>query len=221
MIDPTVQPNGQKIKALRKALKLSQYDLAEKAVCSKRTVENAEAGKRVKESVLNDIAAELNVAVSELICDRRLTPPTDEGEVTYRGRAKFSELNALGDGQVGELASPLYYGESESAILTTHGAEACLTIENLTIYDDASCSQECQLFSGCLEGRGLYVGGSVYIQHTVVDQRGQRRWAGVCVLRVPPPGKEIHGYWMTAGHTAAGKTVLGLITLVEVKRADT
>src|SRR5262249_29731382 len=112
-------------------------------------------------------------------------------------------------------------GESESAILKTHGAEACLNIENLPIYDDASLSQECKLFSGCLEGRGLYVNGFVYIQYAVVDQSGQRRWAGVCVLMVPPTGKEIPGYWMTAGHTAAGKTVLGLLTLVEVKREDT
>src|SRR5262245_38651376 len=74
-LDRTVQPNGQKIKDRRKARKWSQQDLAEEVVCSKRTVENAEAGKRVRESVLNDIATALGVAVSGLICN---DPPTDE-----------------------------------------------------------------------------------------------------------------------------------------------
>ena len=78
-LDRTVQPNGQKIKALRKDLKWSQEDLAREALCGKRTVENAEAGKRVKESGLTDIAARLGVAVSELICDDR--SPTGPGAV--------------------------------------------------------------------------------------------------------------------------------------------
>jgi transcriptional regulator with XRE-family HTH domain len=208
MIDPSVQPDGKKIKKLRLALKLRQEDLAREAVCGQRTVENAEAGKRVKESSLNDIANALGVAVSELICDDPLTPPT------FRGRAEFRELCALGDGRVRKLTSPCYYGKSENAILTIRGTEAELIIENLTMYDDAGCSKE-RFSGGLLKGCGPVVRGSVNIRYTVKEPTGRRSWAGVCVLWFPVTGKKIHGYWMTEGHSEQGRIVLGVLELVE------
>jgi transcriptional regulator with XRE-family HTH domain len=84
MVDPTVQANGQKIKALRLARKWSQEDLAREAVCSKRTVENAEAGKRIRETGLKDIAGVLGVDVSELLGDGRFFPSLGGGESTDR-----------------------------------------------------------------------------------------------------------------------------------------
>jgi transcriptional regulator with XRE-family HTH domain len=242
MIDLTVQPNGQKIKALRKALKWSQDDLAREAVCSKRTVENAEAGKRVRESSLNDIAAALGVAVCELICEDRPTPPTGEGEATsstrllldekdrpqpegkdqssprpriYRCTAKLSELRALGDdGRVTELTSCYYYGEIENATLTIRGTKAQLILDNVTMYDDPSCSKEFERSSHRLQGHGPVVKGSVNIRYTAKDQTQGRSWAGVCVLSFPATGM-IQGYWMTAGHIDRGITVLGRIELVQ------
>src|SRR5262249_22748410 len=67
-----------KIKDLRKDLGWSQEDLARKAGYGKRTVENAEAGRRVRESGLKDIATALGVPVTKLICDG---PPPEERSV--------------------------------------------------------------------------------------------------------------------------------------------
>jgi hypothetical protein len=148
------------------------------------------------------------------------TQPEKEDQLSsrrtdFRGRAELCELHALGDGRVGELITPCYYGKSENAILTTNGAKAELIINNLTMYDDASCSKE--RFSGRLRGRGSFVDGSVNILYTVEDQKERPSWAGVCFLWFPPTGK-IHGYWMSAGHAEQGRTVLGRLELVEPTR---
>jgi len=217
-LDRTVQPNGEKIKALRLALKWSQEDLAREAVCSKRTVENAEAGKRVKESGLIDIAARLGVAVSELVCEKEdaLSDAPVPAETGFRVRAQCRELHALDDyGRVGELTRRCYY-KIENATLTIRKTEAGdmadLIIDNMTMYDDPSCSKECERSSHRLQGHGPVVDGSVYILYTVEDQTRRQSWAGVCVLNAPRTGK-IHGYWMTAGHAERGRTVLGTLEL--------
>jgi transcriptional regulator with XRE-family HTH domain len=67
MIEITMQPNGSMIKSLRRAKRWTQEYLAAEAGRSKRTIENAEAGKRIKESCLEDIAEALGVPVADLV----------------------------------------------------------------------------------------------------------------------------------------------------------
>ncbi len=66
MIEPTLPANASRIKSLRLAQKWTQEDLADKAGCSKRTVENAEAGKRIKEALLECIAQALGIDLAEI-----------------------------------------------------------------------------------------------------------------------------------------------------------
>jgi transcriptional regulator with XRE-family HTH domain len=67
MREATVQPDGQKIRVLRISRELTQEELARKVGCSKRTVENAEAGRRVKRSNLDDIAEALGCVPGDLV----------------------------------------------------------------------------------------------------------------------------------------------------------
>jgi len=62
MPEPTVLPFGEEIARLRRAKGWTQVLLAEKVGCGVKTVENAEAGKRINESTLRDIAQALCVA---------------------------------------------------------------------------------------------------------------------------------------------------------------
>jgi len=66
MLEPTKRADGQKIKSLRAAKKWSQEGLAGKAGCSVRTVQNAEAGKQIKEELLACIAEALGVPIEEI-----------------------------------------------------------------------------------------------------------------------------------------------------------
>jgi hypothetical protein len=134
------------------------------------------------------------------------------GLTVFRGCAEIHELHALDDdGRVGELTRRCYY-KIENATLTIRGTEADLIIDNVTMYDDPSCSKEFERSSHRLQGHGPVVDGSVNILYTVEDQTRRLSWAGVCVLNVPRTGK-IHGYWMTAGHAERGRTVLGTLEL--------
>jgi hypothetical protein len=176
-------------------------------------------GKPVRPTSRVKIAEFLKVDPSTLLLldEKARTQPEGKDQPSlrprvYRGSAEFSELCALADGRVRELTRPCYYGKSENATLTIRGAKAELIIDDLTMYDDASCSKEFERFSGRLQGRGRVVDGSANIRYTAVDQTRLRSWAGVCVLTVPATGK-IHGYWMTAGHTELGRTVLGKLEL--------
>src|SRR5262245_19990594 len=160
------------------------------------------------------LLADSGTSYSDFLHGRDPDPPP--GLIVFRGPARFRELRALGDdGRVSELTRPFYYGESANGTLTIRGTEAELIIDNVTIYDDASCSKE--RFSGRLLGHGSVVDDSVNILYTAEDQTRRLSWAAVCVLCVPRAGKmhdgKIHGYWMTAGHTERGRTVLGILEL--------
>lgn len=87
MIEITIQPNGSKIKMLRIAKKWTQEDLAEKVGCSKRTVENAEAGKRLKESYLENIAEALGVPFADLVV-------SDNGKRDWQGHPSSIETSS-------------------------------------------------------------------------------------------------------------------------------
>jgi transcriptional regulator with XRE-family HTH domain len=69
---------------LRKAKKWTQEHLAEKVGCHKRTVENAEAGKRVKETFLAYIAEALGVPLQDVVApdSRRHYSPIGDDEVS-------------------------------------------------------------------------------------------------------------------------------------------
>jgi transcriptional regulator with XRE-family HTH domain len=204
MRETTVQPNGRKIREIRMAKKLTQAELAQLVGCNKRTVENAEAGKRIKEFLFKCIATVLGVELSELL---------EKFDGCYYGRGRFGELRALDDeGRVGKLTRRCYYGEFENATLTIRGTDADLVIDNVTMYDDPSCSERFERSSHRLEGHGTVVDGSINIQYTAEDQTRRRSWAGVCVLNFPRTGM-IHGYWMSAGHAERGRTVLGTLEL--------
>jgi hypothetical protein len=141
------------------------------------------------------------------------TKPVLAPGIVIHGRGSFRELRALDDdGRVMEMTRPCYYGEIENAILTIRGTDVDLIIDNVTMYDHVSCEDRHQRSSNRLEGHGSVVGESVYIRYRVEDPTRQLSWEGVCVLSVPGSGK-IHGYWMTAGHTERGKTVLGTLEL--------
>ena len=67
MLEVTVRPNGGEIKLRRKAKKWTQDVLATKAGVCKHTVENAEAGKRVKEDNLQCMAEALDTPYEDLL----------------------------------------------------------------------------------------------------------------------------------------------------------
>jgi hypothetical protein len=135
-------------------------------------------------------------------------PPGPTGSSVHE---PLRELHALDDdGRVGELTKRCYY-KIENATLTIRGTKADLII-SVTMFNDRSCSKKSKLSSHCLKGDGRFVDGSASILYTVEDQPGQLSWAGVCVLNVPPAGK-IRGYWMAAGQTEWGRTVLGRLEL--------
>src|SRR2546423_1607765 len=75
MLEITVQPDGEKIKSLRTAKKWTQAQLAEKVGFNKRTIENAEAGKRVKETYLAKIAKALGVPPHDLVLHEASVAP--------------------------------------------------------------------------------------------------------------------------------------------------
>ena len=79
MVETTVQPDGDKLKQLRIAKTWTQENLAEKVGCSKRTIENAEAGKRIKQSYLEYIAEALGVPSGDLVL-----PISHESNVSVR-----------------------------------------------------------------------------------------------------------------------------------------
>jgi transcriptional regulator with XRE-family HTH domain len=76
MREMTIQPDGCKIREKRVAMQLTQEELANLVGCSKRTIENAEAGRRIKESFLGYIATALRVEQAEL---SELGPEADHG----------------------------------------------------------------------------------------------------------------------------------------------
>jgi transcriptional regulator with XRE-family HTH domain len=203
MRENNVRPIGRKIRELRLAKKLTQEELAKLVGCHKRTIENAEKGKRIKRVFLGYIATALEVEESTIVQD---------DDWNY-GHGRFRELHALDDdGRVGELPRRrrCYYGTIESATLTIRETIAELIIEKVTMYEDPSCSKK--LSSHSLRGKGPFEDRIANILYTADDQERKIKWTGVCVLSVPKNGKA-HGYWMAAGQIARGKIVLGTLEL--------
>lgn len=64
---PSLQPHGAKLASLRRALGLTQLELAIRSGVSERTVRNAERGRLVKRSFLEFIAGGLGVTLSEVV----------------------------------------------------------------------------------------------------------------------------------------------------------
>lgn len=64
---PSLQPYGAKLASLRRALGLTQLELAARSGVSERTVRNAERGQPVKRSFLEFIAGGLGVPLSEIV----------------------------------------------------------------------------------------------------------------------------------------------------------
>jgi transcriptional regulator with XRE-family HTH domain len=67
MLEKTFNANGKRIKAERKARNLTQQDLAEAVGFNKRTIENAEANKRIKEHFLQKIAKALEISFQDVV----------------------------------------------------------------------------------------------------------------------------------------------------------
>jgi transcriptional regulator with XRE-family HTH domain len=67
MREATIEPDREKVRALRIGRELTQEELATKVGCSKRTIENVEAGRRVKKSNLDDIAEALGCEPGDLV----------------------------------------------------------------------------------------------------------------------------------------------------------
>ena len=63
----TVIPNGNEVKCCRERLELRQEDLADKAPCSKKTLERIESGKPTTMPTLRKIATVLRVDVRDLL----------------------------------------------------------------------------------------------------------------------------------------------------------
>lgn len=64
---PSLQPYGAKLASLRRALGLTQLELATRSGVSERTVRNAERGQPLKRSFLEFIAGGLGVPVQEIV----------------------------------------------------------------------------------------------------------------------------------------------------------
>ena len=58
--------DGEKIKKLRLTGRMSQTDLATKAMCDAKTIRNAEAGNRIAVSMITQIATALGITASEI-----------------------------------------------------------------------------------------------------------------------------------------------------------
>lgn len=75
---PSLQPYGAKLASLRRALGLTQLELAVRCGVSERTVRNAERGQAVKRSFLEFIAGGLGVSLHEIVL------PSGEFEIHLR-----------------------------------------------------------------------------------------------------------------------------------------
>lgn len=64
---PSLQPYGAKLASLRRALGLTQLELAARSGVSERTVRNAERGQPIKRSFLEFIAGGLGVSLHEIV----------------------------------------------------------------------------------------------------------------------------------------------------------
>ncbi len=81
MDDRYFLPNSEKIKDLRREKGWNQQELADKARCNKRTIENAESGKQVTWNSLSLIATALEVKVKDLLAGNEPSqPPANEAE---------------------------------------------------------------------------------------------------------------------------------------------
>jgi transcriptional regulator with XRE-family HTH domain len=194
-----------KLKAARKAKRWSQEKLAKAAGYALTTIQRLEQGKFFSLECLKCCAQALEIPVDDFLIGDAESPET------YDLCGQLRELRALDDdGGVGELTKCYYY-KIEKATLTIRGADAHLIIAKVTIYD----SRSKKLSSHRLEGHGPFVDGTANILYRVEEQKGQKRrllWAGLCILNVLPIGM-IHGYWMSAGQTERGRTVLGRLEL--------
>ena len=210
MSESSDRPDGLRIKAARESMGWTQQELAVKAGYKASTIQKVETLRYFGLPCLEACVVALGEAYDQVVVVR---PPE------LRCRARFRELRALGDdGRVKELTRRYYYGKTENATLTIRGTEAHLIIENVTMYDDHSCSKKYERFSGRMEGHGSVVRESANLLYTLKDQTRKLSWAGVCVLMNVPTAEKIHdgkihGYWMTAGHIEPGRTVLGTLEL--------
>lgn len=74
----TVEPNGEAVRAARLRKGWRTQDLADKAECSKRTVESVEAGNAVYAFTLSQIAAALGEPTEKLVAGATMPPPQDD-----------------------------------------------------------------------------------------------------------------------------------------------
>lgn len=117
MLEPSIQPDGPKIRSLRKAKKLTQEKLAEKSDCSKRTIENAEASKRINETSLEAIALALDTPAIDLVIpdlERRLQSRWYEAISDSRRQFLTGKWTGTGCDQAGESGAhdPQTFGVS-------------------------------------------------------------------------------------------------------------
>jgi transcriptional regulator with XRE-family HTH domain len=200
MTETRKRVDSRKLKEARKAQGWSQEKLAKAAGYALGTIQRLEQGTFFSLRCLGCCAEALGKEVEDFL--------TEDPEPPDGIDSPLRELRALDDdGRVEELTKPCYY-QIEKATLTIRGTDAHLIIAKVTMYD----SRSKKLSSHRLEGRGPFVHDTANILYTVEDRKGRLSWAGVCVLNVQEIGK-IHGYWMAAGQTERGRTVLGRLEL--------
>jgi transcriptional regulator with XRE-family HTH domain len=85
---PSLQPHGAKLANLRRALGLTQLELAVRSGVSERTIRNAERGNPLKRSFLEFIAGGLGVPVTEIII------PCAEVDLHLRWKRHVERLTA-------------------------------------------------------------------------------------------------------------------------------
>ncbi|WP_428307258.1 helix-turn-helix domain-containing protein [Lacipirellula sp.] len=85
---PSLQPHGAKLANLRRALGLTQLELAVRSGVSERTIRNAERGNPLKRSFLEFIADGLGVPVTEIII------PCAEVDLHLRWKRHVERLTA-------------------------------------------------------------------------------------------------------------------------------
>ena len=93
-----INPNGTRIRKLRKTRGLTQAALASAAACDAKTVRNAESGRRIDVSTLDRIARALQIELAELVA------ADHESVAEATGQYVVHAIDALGKQDIASLA---------------------------------------------------------------------------------------------------------------------
>jgi hypothetical protein len=186
------------------AMSLRLYDSLYQAL--NNGLEAIERPQIKQEELLRDFHGPYTLGLDlERYCRPRI--PSDNQAVTLKGRGTIQEIKALDHAsKFLPIKTPVYYGPISEATLVIKGLKANLSVEDVTMYRDAAFTN---IFAkGRLTASGSTSKGYVYLVYSFQDGERNLAWEGVMVLCVPASG-DVHGFWLTEGHTEHGRVVIG------------